>query len=72
MLKIIPRRGEKIQQTLRRFKKMVEKDGLIKEMKRLSYYETPSEKRSRIKRKRKREQEKTLREARKRPTRRDW
>lgn len=65
MMKIIPRRGEKIQQTLRRFKKMVEKDGLIKEMKRLAYYETPSEKRSRIKRKRKRDQEKELIESRK-------
>ena len=62
MIKIIPRRGEKIQQTLRRFKKICEKEGLIKEMKRNAYYESPSEIRSRTKRKIKRDREKELRE----------
>lgn len=62
MLKIIPRRGEKIQQTLRRFRKMLEKDGIVKEMKRNTYYEPPSEKRSRLKRRIKREREKELRQ----------
>jgi len=61
MMKVIPRRGEKIQQTLRRFRKMLEKDGVIKEIKRQTCYESPSEKRSRLKRKIKREQEKELR-----------
>jgi small subunit ribosomal protein S21 len=65
MLKITPRRGEKIQQTLRRFRKMLEKEGIIKEMKRKSYYEPPSEERSRIKRKIKREREKELRQEKK-------
>ena len=62
MLKITPRRGERIQQTLRRFRKMLEKDGVVKEIKRLAYYESPSETRSRLKRKVKREREKELRE----------
>ena len=61
MVKIIPRRTESIQQTLRRFRKIMEKEGTIKDMKRRAYYESPSEKRSRIRRKRKRDQEKILR-----------
>ncbi|MHA2279761.1 MAG: 30S ribosomal protein S21 [Promethearchaeota archaeon] len=61
MLKVIPRRNEKIQQTLRRFRKMLEKEGIIKEMKRKTYYESPSEIRSRIRRKVKRDREKELR-----------
>lgn len=55
MVKIIPRPGEKIQQTLRRLRKMLEKEGIIKEMKRKSYYEPPSETKRRIKRKNQRE-----------------
>lgn len=62
MIKVIPRHGEKIQQTLRRFRKICEKEGIIKEMKRQSYYESPSEARSRIKRKIKRDREKELRQ----------
>jgi len=61
MVKITPRRGEKIQQTLRRFRKLLEKEGVMKEMKRKAYYEPPSEERSRIKRKIKRDREKELR-----------
>lgn len=61
MVKIIPRRTESIQQTLRRFRKIMEKEGIIKDMKRRAYYEPPSAKRSRIRRKRKRDQEKALR-----------
>ncbi len=63
MLKIIPRRNESIQQALRRFRKLLEKEGVVREMKRKAYYESPSEKRSRIKRKMKREREKELRQA---------
>lgn len=63
MVKIIPRRNESIHATLRRFRKILEKEGIVKEIKRLAYYESPSEKRSRIKRKIKREKEKELRKA---------
>lgn len=63
MIKIIPRRNESIQATLRRFRKILEKEGIIKEIKRQAYYESPSEKRSRLKRKIKREKEKELRKA---------
>ena len=62
MVKVRPRGNESIQQTLRRFRKILEKEGIVKDMKRRMYYEAPSEKRSRIRRKRKRDQEKALRE----------
>ena len=51
MIKIRARSGESIQQMMRRFKKMCEKEGLIKDIKRQSYYEKPSEKRRRRDRK---------------------
>lgn len=63
MVKIVPRRNESIQATLRRFRKLLEKEGIVKEIKRQAYYESPSEKRSRLKRKIKREREKELRKA---------
>ena len=44
MLKIKSRTGESVQQMLRRFKKLCEKEGLIRDMKRNTYYEKPSEK----------------------------
>jgi small subunit ribosomal protein S21 len=47
MVKIKTRGDESIDQMLRRFKKMCEKEGLTKEMKRNSYYEKPSERRRR-------------------------
>jgi small subunit ribosomal protein S21 len=47
MIKVKARGNETIQQMLRRFKKMCEKEGLTKEMKRTSYYEKPSERRRR-------------------------
>ena len=62
MVKVRPRGNESIQQTLRRLRKILEREGIVKDMKRRTYYEPPSEKRSRIKRKRKRDQEKELRE----------
>ena len=43
MIKIKSRGGESIEQMLKRFKKMCEKEGLIRDMKRNSYYEKPSE-----------------------------
>ena len=44
MLKIKARAGESVQQMIRRFKKLCEKEGLIRDMKRMTYYEKPSEK----------------------------
>ena len=44
MLRVKSRSGESVQQMIRRFKKLCEKEGLIRDMKRLSYYEKPSEK----------------------------
>lgn len=43
MIKVKARGGESIQQMMKRFKKMCEKEGLIKDIKRQSYYEKPSE-----------------------------
>ena len=51
MIKIRARSGESIQQMMKRFKKICEKEGLIKDIKRQSYYEKPSEKRRRRQRK---------------------
>jgi len=47
MIKIKARSGESVQQMMKRFKKMCEKEGLIKDIKRQSYYEKPSEKKRR-------------------------
>jgi len=44
MLKVKSRTGESVQQMIRRFKKLCEKEGLIRDMKRMSYFEKPSEK----------------------------
>ncbi len=51
MIKIKARSGESIQQMMKRFKKICEKEGLIKDIKRQSYYEKPSEKNRRRMRK---------------------
>lgn len=47
MIKIRARGNESVEQMLRRFKKMCEKEGLNKQIKRNSYYEKPSERRRR-------------------------
>ena len=47
MLKVKSRTGESVQQMVRRFKKLCEKEGLIRDMKRNAYYEKPSEKKRR-------------------------
>jgi small subunit ribosomal protein S21 len=44
MLKVKARSGESVQVMIKRFKKLCEKEGLIKDMKRNAYYEKPSEK----------------------------
>ena len=51
MIKIKARGNESIGQMLKRFKKMCEKEGLTKDIKRNSYYEKPSERRRRRQRK---------------------
>lgn len=47
MLKVKSRGNESIEQMLKRFKKMCEKEGLTKDIKRKSYYEKPSERQRR-------------------------
>ena len=44
MLKVKSRTGESVQQMVRRFKKLCEKEGLIRDMKRMAYFEKPSDK----------------------------
>jgi small subunit ribosomal protein S21 len=44
MLKVKSRTGESVQQMIRRFKKLCEKEGLIRDMKRMAYFEKPSDK----------------------------
>ena len=58
MTKVFPRTNESIQQTTRRFKKLVEREGLIKDMRKKEYYEKPSEIKNRQRRKKIREREK--------------
>jgi small subunit ribosomal protein S21 len=47
MIKVKLRGNESTEQLLKRFKKLCEKEGLSKDMKRVAYYEKPSEKRRR-------------------------
>ena len=42
-IKVKARGGETVEQMVRRFKKLCEKDGLTKEVKRPQYYDKPSE-----------------------------
>ena len=51
MIKVKLRGNETAEQMLRRFKKACEKEGLTKDIKRIAYYEKPSEKRRRRSRK---------------------
>jgi small subunit ribosomal protein S21 len=51
MIKVKARGNESVEQMLRRFKKMCEKEGLTKDIKRNAYYEKPSERRRRRMRK---------------------
>ena len=50
-IRIKSRSGESVQQMLRRFKKLCEKEGLTKDVKRRQYFEKPSERRRRAARK---------------------
>lgn len=50
-IRIKSRSGESVHQMLRRFKKLCEKEGLTKDVKRRQYFEKPSERRRRAARK---------------------
>jgi len=50
-IRIKARSGESAEQMMRRFKKMCEKEGLTKDIKRKAYFEKPSEQRRRAQRK---------------------
>ena len=51
MIKVKARLGESVQQMVKRFKKICEKEGVVRDMKRMSYYEKPSERKRRRMRK---------------------
>ena len=51
MIKIRSRGGESVEQMLKRFKKLCEKEGLVRDIKRKDYYEKPSERNRRDARK---------------------
>ena len=51
MIKVKSRTGESVQQMIKRFKKLCEKEGLIRDMKRNAYHEKPSERNRRRMRK---------------------
>ncbi len=57
-VKVRPRGRENIQQLLKRFRRVLEKEGVIRDMKKKSFYEKPSEIRNRVKRRAQREREK--------------
>ena len=50
-IRIKSRGGESVEQMLRRFKKLCEKEGLTKDVKRRQYFEKPSERKRRAQRK---------------------
>jgi len=50
-IRIKCRNGESVEAALRRFKKLCEKEGLTKDVKRRAFYEKPSERRRRAMRK---------------------
>lgn len=51
MIRVKARANESVEQMVRRFKKLCEKEGLNRDIKRNSYYEKPSERRRRKQRK---------------------
>jgi len=51
LIKVRPRGNESIQQMLKRFKRLCQREGLTRDIKRHSYYEKPSERKRRQSRK---------------------
>ncbi|MFO0972564.1 MAG: 30S ribosomal protein S21 [Phycisphaerae bacterium] len=60
MIKVRPRPNEPIQQVLRRLKKLCEREGVLREIKRTAYYEKPSDRRRRNFRKARRRLQKMI------------
>ena len=58
VVKVRPRGNESIQQMLKRFKRLCQREGLTRDIKRHSYYEKPSERKRRQARKAVRKAEK--------------
>lgn len=48
-IKINVREGEDLKDAVKRFKKMCDKEGVLKDIKRVAHYEKPSERRRRLK-----------------------
>ena len=48
MLEVRLGKGESLESTLRRFKRVCERDGILTEIKKREHYEKPSEKRKRL------------------------
>jgi small subunit ribosomal protein S21 len=65
LAKILVREGDSIDKALKQFKRLCEKEGLRRDIKRSSYYEKPSEKRRRRKMQQLREQRKAVTRAQK-------
>ena len=63
MAKIIVRDGDSIERALKQFKRLCEKEGLRRDIKRSAYYEKPSEQRRRRKMQQLRERRKALNRA---------
>jgi small subunit ribosomal protein S21 len=63
LIKVRPRGNESIQQTLKRFKRLCQREGLTRDIKRHSYYEKPSERKRRESRKAIRKLERAAEEA---------
>ncbi|MFH1416978.1 MAG: 30S ribosomal protein S21 [Planctomycetota bacterium] len=58
MIKVRPRPNEPVQQLMRRLKKLCEREGVVREMKRTAYYEKPSDRNRRNMRKARRRTQK--------------
>jgi len=63
LAKIIVRDGDSIERALKQFKRLCEKEGLRRDIKRSAYYEKPSEQRRRRKMQQLRERRKALNRA---------
>lgn len=60
MIKVRPRPNEPVQQMMKRLKKLCEREGVLREMKRTAYYEKPSDRSRRAIRKSKRRLQKMM------------
>ena len=64
MIRVESRSGEALDKMLRRFKKLCEKEGLTKDIKKNSYYEKPSERMRRKLRLHRKNRDRSIRERR--------